>query len=149
MAAKFEIIQAFHGFHYLRPQWVQMDIAHQLQEVSVFLAEDGFVAVLKKMSVASVSAIETTGISCQQPAHHTGNRDISSTEQQMEVVGQQGPCVAWRLGFGQDHAQTPYEVVSVQVFPKNHLPLYSAADDVMQCSGGIDARFSWHEIRIS
>ena len=121
MTAKFEIIQAFHGFHDLRPQWVQMDIAHQFQEVSIFLAEDGFVAVLKKMSVASVSAIETAGVSCQQPAHDTGNRDIPGTEQQMEVVGQQCPRVAWRLGFRQDHAQTPYEVVSVQVIPKNHV----------------------------
>jgi len=125
-----------------------MDIAHQIQEIGIFLAKDGFVAVLKKMPVASVAAVETAGVTRQQSAHDTGDRDTPGAEQQVKVVGHQGPRIAGRLGFRQDRAQALYKVLPIEIFAKNQSSLDSAADDVVKCSWSIDAGFSWHEISI-
>jgi hypothetical protein len=50
-------------------QGIQMDIAHQLQQVRVFLAENGLVAVLKQMPAAPVPQVEAHGVTRQKPPH--------------------------------------------------------------------------------
>ena len=41
-----------------------MDIADQFKKIRVFLTKDGFIAVLKKMTITAVSAIKVDGVSC-------------------------------------------------------------------------------------
>ena len=40
-----------------------MNITHQLQEIGVFLAKNGFVTILEEMAVTAVPPIEGNGIS--------------------------------------------------------------------------------------
>jgi len=42
----------------------------------------------------------------------------------------------------------PHKVLPVIIVPEKQSPLDSSADDVMQCTRGINACFSWHEVRL-
>jgi hypothetical protein len=46
-------------------------------------------------------------------AHHRCDRGVSGSQQQVEVVGQQGPCVASSLGCAQDRFQPVDEILAV------------------------------------
>jgi len=46
-----------------------MDVTNQFPEIDVFLADDGFIAVLKKLPVPLVPSIEIDDIPCQKPSH--------------------------------------------------------------------------------
>jgi len=48
-----------------RPYRIEMNVAHQLQEIGVFVADNGLVAVLKKMSGSLVAQIENHGVTGQ------------------------------------------------------------------------------------
>ncbi len=76
----------------LGTQGVQVDIAHQFQQVAVFLAKDGLVSILKDMIMAAMAAIELTGLPREDPAHARTNWCGAGAQQKMGVVGHQGPC---------------------------------------------------------
>ena len=56
---------------------VKMDIANQFPEIDVFLADDGFIAVLKKLPVPLIPSIEIDHIPCQKPSHQGRKAAIS------------------------------------------------------------------------
>jgi len=47
-----------------------MNIPDQFQEIGVFLTQNGFIPILKKMPGAAVSFVEITGVSGQQAPHN-------------------------------------------------------------------------------
>jgi hypothetical protein len=53
-----------------------MDIANQFQKKIIFLTEDRFVAVLKKVSNASIPAVKSYHVSGQNLSHDGGNGSI-------------------------------------------------------------------------
>lgn len=55
-----------------------MDVSDQLQEVRVFLADDGLVSVLKQMTCPFVSLIKGDGISCHETPHDLAERGLTS-----------------------------------------------------------------------
>jgi len=44
---------------------VKVNVADQLQQIRIFLAYDGFVSVLKEVSMTSVALVEVHHIACQ------------------------------------------------------------------------------------
>ena len=56
-----------------------MNIPDQLQKIGVFLAQDGFIAILKKVSGPSVSSVEITGVSGQQSTHNGCDGNLSGS----------------------------------------------------------------------
>jgi hypothetical protein len=50
----------------MRPQGVQMDVADKFLEIDVFLTDNGFVSILKKLTRPVITAIEKDGISCKE-----------------------------------------------------------------------------------
>jgi hypothetical protein len=50
-----------------------MNVAHQLQEIGVFVADNGLVAVLKKMSGSLVAQIENHCVTGQQAPQAKGD----------------------------------------------------------------------------
>jgi hypothetical protein len=62
-------IQLFESCHLLGARWIQMDVAHQLQQVRLFLAANGFVAILKQMPRPTMRAIEPARVAAQQLSH--------------------------------------------------------------------------------
>jgi len=59
--------------HNPRPQRVQVKVTNQFQQVRLFLAQNGLVAVLKELPVAAVAPVEAHGITGQQPSHEKGD----------------------------------------------------------------------------
>jgi hypothetical protein len=68
------------------PQRVEVDIGHQLPEISVFFAENRFVAVLKKAPVGAMPAVESHRIAGQKPAHARGDWTVSGAQKQVGVI---------------------------------------------------------------
>jgi len=66
-----------------------MDISGQFQEIRIVLTDDGFVSVLKQVTVPLVSAVEIDHISGKQSSHAGGEELIASAHQQMKMVRHQ------------------------------------------------------------
>jgi hypothetical protein len=68
-----------------------MDIAHQLKEIALFVAEKRFVAILKKVTAAFVSQIEGHGVGGQKAPHEGRKTNGAGAEENVDVVLQQRP----------------------------------------------------------
>jgi hypothetical protein len=67
-------------------QRVQVDVAHQLQQVRVFLAQNGLVPVLKQVPASPVPQVEADGIARQKPPHDIGNGNNPGAQQKMKMI---------------------------------------------------------------
>jgi len=114
-----------------------MDVPDQFQQVRVLLTQDGLVAVLKKMAAAMVAEVIADGVSRQEPLHHGGQRGSARSQQEMKVIGNQGPSIAGGLGFDENFPEAMEEIFPVGITQKDLLPGDSASDDMMQCVGGV------------
>jgi len=65
---------------------VQVYIANQFPQIGIFLADNGFVPILKKVTMALVPAIETNRVSGKQSSHQSSNRLRPSAKQKVSVV---------------------------------------------------------------
>jgi hypothetical protein len=115
-----------------------MDVAHQLQQVRVFLTEDGFVAVLKQIAVASVSAIEAHHVAREQPRHHGSERSSSCSQKKVNMVGEERPAVAGSRGLGEDPCQPIEEVLPVRIVLEDLPPSAASDEHMVQRPWGVD-----------
>jgi len=111
-----------------------MDIADQLQQIGLFLAENGFVAVLEKMPASFMTAVEAHHISGQQATHDRTHRNIAGPDQKVEMIGYQGKGIAGGSGIQQNGTQSFQKIIPVLVIPEDTAPLDPAANDMMQGS---------------
>ena len=114
-----------------------MDVAHQLQQVRVFLAQNGLVPILKQVPASPVPQVEADRVARQKPPHDIGNGNRPGAEQKMKVIGHQGPCKTAGLTVAQNTANPIQKIIAVAVVPENLPALDSSDDDVMQHSRGI------------
>jgi len=54
-----------------------MNISDQFQQIGIFLAQDRFISVLKKVTAAAVSLVEIPGVSGQQSPHNGGYGNLA------------------------------------------------------------------------
>ena len=95
-----------------------MDITHEFEKVSVFLAKNGFVPVLKQMAVPAMSPVITLGMTGQQPPHDGSHGHRAGSQKQMKMVGDKRPCIARRLSFFQNQGQALYKVMAILIIIK-------------------------------
>jgi hypothetical protein len=119
-------------------------VAYQLQKIGVFLTKDGFVAVLKKLPMTSVSAVEGYGMPSQEPSHHRGNGIDAGFQAKVEMVGKQCPCIAYGGGFQQNTPKSLQKTFSVTIILEYVPALYASHNDVMKSVWCVDASLSWH-----
>jgi hypothetical protein len=50
-----------------------MNMPHQFTKISIFITDNRLIAILKQMTVAVVTSVESDRISSQQPLHKSGN----------------------------------------------------------------------------
>jgi len=62
----------------------------------------------------------------------------------VEVVGDQRPGVAKRLSAFDDDGKAANELLAIGIVRKDLPPLDTAADDVVQRTGGVYAGFAWN-----
>ena len=127
-----------------RPHRIEVDVAHQLAEVGVLLHDDGLVAVLEEVAHPPVAAVVRLGVPRQEPAHELGEPRRAAPQEQVGVVGEEGPGVEGRPGCRGDVPQAPEERRAVFGIRDDRPPLDPPEDDVVQRAGGIEPCLSGH-----
>jgi len=51
---------------------VEVNIPDKFLQIGIFLADNGFVTILKQLALALVAAIKTDGVAGKEPSHHFG-----------------------------------------------------------------------------
>jgi hypothetical protein len=92
--------------------------------------------------VEAKSAWKTAGDGLQQAKNRYGV--ASRLMINVEMVGHQNPCITWGLGFTQDNLQPLEKIVAVRVLPKDLAAFDTTANDIVQCTRGIDAGSAMH-----
>jgi hypothetical protein len=64
-----------------------MNISDQFLKIAIFLAYNGFVSVLEKLTMASVPSVVRYRIARKQASHQTGNTLGTASKQKMGVIG--------------------------------------------------------------
>ena len=86
-----------------------MNVADEFQKVRSFLANDGFVAVLKKVAASFMALVEGNGISSHETAHDFAEWGSAGSQEEVKMVWDQGPSIALGLGFFEDDGQAVKE----------------------------------------
>jgi hypothetical protein len=121
-----------------------MEIAHQLQQVGILLAQDGFITVLEKMAAPSVATVEAHRVSSEQAPHDNRYRYIPGSEQQVEMVRQECPGVTGGSGLAENWSESVEKILPIRVITINASAFNPTTDNMMQRSGSIDAGFTRH-----
>lgn len=122
-----------------RPQRIQVKVANQLLEVSLLLANDGFVAVLEKMAVASVPVVEADYIAGQQPSHHRSDGNLAGAHKKVGVVWQKRPGVAAGFRLRKKISQALEKILSVLGISEDLSALDPPDHDMVKNTGSIKA----------
>src|SRR5208337_2082802 len=137
-------IQFFKRLDNSRPQRIEVNVAHQLQEIDLFLAKNRLVAILKQMPASVTAPVKVPGITAQQAAHNGCDGNIPAFDQQMKMVGNQRPCVTLCLALGKNLTQTTQKTVTILIVAENLPALNTASNNVMQRPRRIYSSFSRH-----
>jgi hypothetical protein len=73
------------------PKWIEMNIPHELKQVDFGVAEDRLVTILEQVACPGMTTIEHQRITCQEFGHELGQRNLSSLDYEVIVVGHQHP----------------------------------------------------------
>jgi len=121
-----------------------MNITGQFQQIEIFLADDRLVAVLKEMAPSLVAQVEVDRVAGHQAPHAFGKGLFSGPDQQVKMVGYQGPGVYGPSARTAQFRQPGDEVLPVSPGSEYLAGLDPPGHDVMQGPGGIQPRLSGH-----
>ena len=108
-----------------------MDVAHQLQQIGILLAENGFITVLEKMPATPVPPVEAHRIPGEQPLHDSRYRHIPGPQQQVEMVRHECPSVTGGPSLAYNLAKPAEKILPVRVIPVNLAALNPTADNML------------------
>jgi hypothetical protein len=121
-----------------------VNVPHQFPQIGVLLTQNGFVPVLKQMPMPVVPAIEGLSLTGQQPSHDRGDGHGSAFKQQVEMVGDQRPCIPWRMRFRQNEFQPLQKFIPIIVISEDLTPFNPPRHNMVYCTRRIDSCFAWH-----
>jgi len=135
--------------HQLGSHRIEMNIAHQLQKIFIFLADNRLVSPLKKMSHLVVNPIEVLSVGLLQPLHEARKRHTRTLHEKVNMVGHQTVCI--------HHYPIPLTVARHslqigQVVPlgeKRPLPVIAAPNHVIEQTGSKQTKAACHALPIS
>lgn len=116
-----------------------MNVSNEFQEIGIFLAEDRLVAVLEKMAMPPVTQIKGDCIAGQKPAHQSGDRSSSGSQEEMKVIGEKRPSIAGGFCALEIGGEPFKKIVTVLIVEENAAPIDPSPDDVVKGSRGIDS----------
>jgi hypothetical protein len=127
-----------------RPQEIAVDVPDQLAEGGPLFHHDGLVPVLEEGADPVMPAVVGEGISGEAPPHEPGQALGAAPEQQVGMVGQQGPGVEGRPGGRGHRAQARHKGLAVLLIGHDPPPLHPAEDDVVQGPRNVESRLPGH-----
>jgi hypothetical protein len=121
-----------------------MNVTDEFGEVGIFLAENGLIAILKKLTMPTVPSVKGNRMTRENPGHDPMNGDRAGLEQQMSVIGQERPCIAKGMAVGEYLLHSIDEAISVDVVTEDQSPLDTPDDDVVEHAFGIETGMTGH-----
>jgi hypothetical protein len=121
-----------------------MDIAHQFEKIALLFTYDGFVAVLKQVTLPAVAQVVGDGVSGEQAAHESGQTILAAAQKEMGVIAEQRPGIDRCAALVRQAAQAVNETLAVDIILNDKALFYTAKDDVMQGAWRIKAGLAGH-----
>ena len=122
-----------------------MNVADQFGEIGIFLAENGLIAILKKLTMPTVPPVKGNRMTREKPGHDPMKGDRAGLEQQMSVIGEECPCIAGGMGVGEYLPHSFDEAIFVDIIAEDQSPLDTPDDDVMEHAFGIETGMTRHD----
>ena len=104
-----------------RAKGIQVEIAHQLQEVDVFVDHDGFVPILEEVARPLMAAIELSGVPGQERAHAALQGASLGAHQKVGMVGQECPGIDSEMPGLCEVGYPPEEILPILVVAEYEL----------------------------
>jgi hypothetical protein len=76
-----------------------MDISDQFQKVRIFLANNRFVPILKKVTTPAMAQVKIDSITRKQAPHKRGKFRLSWPKEKMKMIGKQCPSKTVNIHF--------------------------------------------------
>jgi hypothetical protein len=96
---------------------IEMDVAHELEKVTVLLDEQGTISALEQMACAPVAPIRRTRILGCDPLHESPQRRLTNLHRNMEMISHPtvsvNPAVVALAGDGNE-AIEPTSIIIVE-----------------------------------
>jgi len=109
-----------------------MNITNQLLKIGVLLAKDGFISILKQVTITAVSAIKIYGISRQQTPHNSGDWEGPCPKKKMKMVRNNRPCVANGSGVRKNISEADQKFSAIPFVLKDFSPFVTSGNNMMQ-----------------
>ena len=122
-----------------------MNVPDQLQEIGLVLTDDGLIAILKEMAVPFVAPVKGNGIAGHQAPHQPAQGNIAAPQQEVEMVGQQGPRIAADLRRPEEGLQAGEEILVILRVPEDPASVNSPGHDVLKEAGGVKSGLARHD----
>lgn len=139
-----EGVEVLHGGDDAGTDRVEVDVADKLQEIGLFVADDGLVAVLEELAAALVPPVEGDDITRKEPPHELSYTKGAAPYEEVGVVRHEGPGVAGCLGLRQEGGEPVDEILPVPCIPEYVPSLYAADHDMMEGACCIKAGLTGH-----
>ena len=114
------------------PDRVQVNIANQFPQIVIFLADNGFVPILKKLAVAFVPVVEADCVSSKKSSHQAGKWYRSGAKKKMSMIGYQNPRVARGFRLRNKHCKALHNILVIFRVQEYLTTLYPPDHDVVQ-----------------
>jgi hypothetical protein len=114
-----------------------VNIPDKFFKVGIFLANYGFVTVLKQLSVTLVPEVKTDGIARKEPSHQRSKGSKSCSKQKVCMILDEYPCVTGCFSLGQEFCQALKEILSIPIVYKYLSTLYPPNHDMVQNTGSV------------
>jgi hypothetical protein len=98
--------------------------------------------------MAAMTEIKAHRISCEQPSHQGGNAFGAGPEQEVSMIWEKCPRVAYGLGLREQGTESIHKIFSVFVAPEYGTTFDSTDHHVVESAGRIYSGFSRHDLRI-
>lgn len=130
--------------HGLDPNGVEMDVAGEHRNITIFIHQNGFVSSLIKMAGSFMAAVEISDIGDVEVAHEFGQVPERGLDQQVKMVGHQDVAVELDRIDVDGLIEKLQKAAAIRVIPKNILFFVAAAGDVVNSVRVLDAKRSGH-----
>jgi hypothetical protein len=68
------------------PKWVEVDVAHQLEQIGVFFTKKRLAPVLEELTMSAMATIELLCMAGQHAPHDGGERYRAGSQQEVRVL---------------------------------------------------------------
>lgn len=124
-----------------------MQVANQIQQIGVLVAEDCFIATLKQMTNRLVLAVEVERVALLQPLHQLGQRRLACFEKQVDVIPHQHVGVQPKAVPVLIPAEQFKLAAAVKIGAKDLLALVAAGNHMVESTREVDSGPSCHGLR--